>query len=98
MIQEMEGAIIKRDQIATRFKGRSNASKERTKTRGYVQEWGGAKSTSAGCERGDGLGDLTTTTLKKKAWETPKFVAVAALCTKQVFVILWNFYIHVNVI
>ncbi|CAM9386456.1 unnamed protein product [Ascophyllum nodosum] len=66
MIQEMEGAIIKRDQIATRFKGRSNASKERTKTRGYVQEWGGAKSTSAGCERGDGLGDLTTTTLKKK--------------------------------
>lgn len=59
MIQEMERAIAKREQIAVRYKGKSEASAGRgAKTRGGMLATGDGKA--------GGLGDLTTTALKKK--------------------------------
>ncbi|CBJ31769.1 conserved unknown protein [Ectocarpus siliculosus] len=60
MIQEMERAIAKREQIAVRHKGKSEAAAGRsTKARrGMLASGNGAA--------GSGLGDLTTTALKKK--------------------------------
>lgn len=60
MIQEMERAIAKREQIAVRYKGKSEAAAGRsTKARrGMLASADGAA--------GGGLGDLTTTALKKK--------------------------------
>lgn len=59
MIQEMERAIAKREQIAVRYKGKSEAAAGRvTKGRGGMLATGDGK--------GAGLGDLTTTALKKK--------------------------------
>lgn len=58
MIQEMEQAITKREQIAVRHKGKSDAAAGRaSKTRGVGRSAGGA---------GAGLGELTTAALKKK--------------------------------
>lgn len=59
MIQEMERAIAKREQIAVRFKGKSEAAAGRvTKGRGGMLATGDGKT--------GGLGDLTATALKKK--------------------------------
>lgn len=59
MIQEMERAIAKREQIAVRYKGKSEAAAGRvTKGRGGMLATGDGKA--------GGLGDLTTTALKKK--------------------------------
>lgn len=60
MIQEMERAIAKREQIAVRYKGKIEAAAGRsTKARrGMLASGNGAA--------GSGLGDLTTTALKKK--------------------------------
>lgn len=62
MIQEMERAIAKREQIAVRYKGKSEAAAGRvTKSRGGTLASGDGSASTGG-----GLGDLTTTTLKKK--------------------------------
>lgn len=60
MIQEMERAIAKREQIAVRYKGKSEAAAGRsTKARRGMLASGDGGA-------GSGLGDLTTTALKKK--------------------------------
>lgn len=59
MIQEMERAIAKREQIAVRYKGKSEAAAGRvTKARGGMLAAGDGKT--------GGLGDLSATALKKK--------------------------------
>lgn len=64
MIQEMERAIAKREQIAVRYKGKSDAAAGRNTTaRGGVLTSGDGGGGGGG---GAGLGDLTTTALKKK--------------------------------
>ena len=65
MIQEMERAIAKREQIAVRYKGKSEAAAGRNaKARGGVLVSGDGAGGTGGSK--GGLGDLTSTTLKKK--------------------------------
>lgn len=60
MIQEMEKTIAKREQIAVRYKSKNEATEGRgTKTRGGLRVSGDVGA-------GGGLGNLTTTALKKK--------------------------------
>ena len=72
MIQEMERAIAKREQIAVRYKGKSEAAAGRsTKARGGMlasSPGGGVTGGGGGGGGGgkSGLGDLTSTALKKK--------------------------------
>lgn len=67
MIQEMERAIVKREQIAVRFKVKSEASAERsTKAKGGFLDGGNLTPVSAGGGRGGGFSGLTSATLKKR--------------------------------
>lgn len=78
MIQEMERAIAKREQIAVRYKGKSEAAAGRaTKGRGGMLATGDGKA--------GGLGDLTTTALKKKVSLSAfgKFCACTHACTDK---------------
>lgn len=67
MIQEMERAIVKREQIAVRFKVKSEASAERSpKKKGGVLDGGNLTSVSGRGRRGGECNDLTTAALKKR--------------------------------
>lgn len=86
MIQEMERAIVKREQIAVRYKGKSEAAAGRvTKGRGGMLATGDGKA--------GGLGDLTATALKKKVRFRPLEGSVYActLCVRA-----RSFFVHVT--
>lgn len=67
MIQEMEKVIAKREQIAIRYKGKSDAAAGRTtKTKGGVISSGGGSASGGEAS----LGEISAAALKKKvgAW------------------------------
>lgn len=67
MIQEMERVIAKREQIAVKFKVKSEASAERsTKKKGGVLDGGNLTSVSGRGGRGGECSDLTMAALKKR--------------------------------